>query len=152
MSRPCRTARSTTATSCGCSRKSPRAPVGPGTAHERRRQTPEPVRPAAANPSPPRSKERTMTEVLSLGPGDDRDRFARFRLISWWEQERLTRARVLVLGVGALGNEILKNLALLGIGRVFLADLDRVEDANLSRSVLFREEDRGRPKVEAAAQ
>ena len=82
--------------------------------------------------------------------GDD-DRFARFRLIGWWDQERLAKARVLVVGAGALGNEILKNLALLGVGRVFVADLDRVENSNLSRSILFRETDRDRPKAEVAA-
>ena len=67
------------------------------------------------------------------------DRFARFRLIGWWDQERLAAARVLVIGAGALGNEIIKNLALLGVGRVFVADRDRIELSNLSRSVLFRE-------------
>jgi molybdopterin/thiamine biosynthesis adenylyltransferase len=80
------------------------------------------------------------------------DRFARFRLISWWDQERLAAARILVIGAGALGNEILKDLALLGVGRVFVADRDRVENSNLSRSILFRERDCGRPKAEIAAE
>ena len=52
---------------------------------------------------------------------------------------------------GALGNEILKNLALLGVGTVVVADRDRIENSNLSRSVLFREEDCGRSKAEVAA-
>jgi molybdopterin/thiamine biosynthesis adenylyltransferase len=82
----------------------------------------------------------------------DQDRFARFRLISWWDQERLAAAKVLLIGAGALGNEILKNLALLGVGNVFLADRDRVEHSNLSRSILFRETDCGRPKALAAAE
>jgi adenylyltransferase/sulfurtransferase len=81
---------------------------------------------------------------------DDKDRFSRFRLISWWEQERLARAKALVIGAGALGNEILKNLALLGVGRILVVDLDRIENSNLSRSVLFRPEDEGRPKAPAA--
>lgn len=93
-----------------------------------------------------------MADILRVAPDADEDRFARFRLISWWDQQRLGKARILVIGAGALGNEILKNLALLGVGRVFLADLDRVANSNLSRSVLFREADCGRPKVEVAAE
>ena len=64
---------------------------------------------------------------------------------------RLVRAKILLIGAGALGNEILKNLALLGVGRVFVADRDRIETSNLSRSVLFRQEDCGRPKSQVAA-
>lgn len=81
-----------------------------------------------------------------------RGRFERFKLISWWDQSRLSQARAVVIGAGALGNEIVKNLALLGIGRVFVADMDRVEESNLSRSVLFRDETRGRFKAEAAVE
>ncbi len=95
-----------------------------------------------------------MSDVIRIdnaGPDED-DRFARFRLIGWWDQERLASARVLVIGAGALGNEILKDLALLGVGRVFVADRDRVENSNLSRSILFRERDCGRPKAEVAAE
>jgi adenylyltransferase/sulfurtransferase len=80
------------------------------------------------------------------------DRYARLRLIPWWRQDRLAAARVLVVGAGALGNEALKNLALLGVGTIYVIDLDRVEPSNLSRSVLFRAEDGGHPKAVAAAQ
>jgi adenylyltransferase/sulfurtransferase len=82
---------------------------------------------------------------------DDEDRYARLRLISWWRQEKLAAARVLVVGAGALGNEVLKNLALLGVGQVDVIDLDEIEPSNLSRSVLFRNEDGGKPKAEVAA-
>ncbi|MBI4860091.1 MAG: ThiF family adenylyltransferase [Candidatus Riflebacteria bacterium] len=83
-------------------------------------------------------------------PGGDQ-RFARFRAIEWWDQARLANARVLVVGVGALGNEVVKNLALLGVGHVALIDKDRVEQSNLSRSVLFRPADDGQPKAGCAA-
>lgn len=79
-------------------------------------------------------------------------RYERLEQISWWDQDRLRRARVLVAGAGALGNEILKHLALLGIGRIVVVDFDRVEVSNLSRSVLFRVGDRGRPKVGVVAE
>ena len=94
-----------------------------------------------------------MSDVIRISgqAQENEDRFARFRLISWWDQERLATARALVLGAGALGNEILKNLALLGVGRVFVADRDRVENSNLSRSILFRESDCGQPKASVAA-
>ena len=78
-------------------------------------------------------------------------RFARLEAIEWWNQSLLRDARVLVVGAGALGNEVVKNLALLGVGHVAIVDMDRVELSNLSRSVLFRAEDEGRPKAECAA-
>jgi adenylyltransferase/sulfurtransferase len=82
---------------------------------------------------------------------DDEDRYGRLRLISWWRQERLASSKVLVVGAGALGNEVIKNLALVGVGMIYIIDLDRVEPSNLSRSVLFRSEDGGQPKAEVAA-
>ena len=79
-------------------------------------------------------------------------RFARFGLIGWWDQRRLGSARVLVVGAGALGNELLKNLALLGVGHVTVVDGDRIEHSNLSRSVLYRAGDAGRYKADVAAE
>lgn len=90
-----------------------------------------------------------MEDVLKINIDDGR--FNRQRLIPWWNQDRLRQARVLVLGAGALGNEIVKNLALLGIGHLRVVDFDNIENSNLSRSVLFRGEDEGKPKCEVAA-
>jgi len=88
-----------------------------------------------------------------LGETDPHEeRFSRFRLIQWWDQAKLSQARVLVVGAGALGNEIVKNLALLGIGQILIADRDRIEHSNLSRSILFRASDNGKPKAEVAAE
>jgi adenylyltransferase/sulfurtransferase len=82
---------------------------------------------------------------------DDGDRYSRLRLIAWWDQERLRAAKVLVVGAGAIGNEVLKNLALVGVGNVWVIDCDQIEDSNLTRSILFRREDRGRSKAIVAA-
>ena len=82
----------------------------------------------------------------------DSDRYHTFGYISWWQQDVVRNATILVVGAGALGNEVLKNLALMGIGNVIIADFDTIEDSNLSRSVLFRASDRGRRKVDAAAE
>jgi adenylyltransferase/sulfurtransferase len=57
----------------------------------------------------------------------------------------------MIVGAGAVGNETLKNLALLGIGRVTVVDFDLVEESNLSRCVLFGSRDVGKSKAAAAA-
>lgn len=64
-----------------------------------------------------------------------------FRLMSWWDAEKVSAANVMVVGAGALGNEVLKNLALMNVGSIFIVDFDTIEYANLCRSVLFRTED-----------
>lgn len=64
-----------------------------------------------------------------------------FTLLSWFKQDKVKNAKVLVVGAGALGNEVIKNLSLFGVGTIFVCDFDRIELSNLTRSVLFREED-----------
>ncbi len=79
------------------------------------------------------------------------DRLGTFQLISWWEREKVQNARVMVVGAGALGNEVIKNLVLMGVGYIYIVDFDNIELANLSRSILYRESDSGRKKAEVAA-
>ncbi|MEO6694421.1 MAG: ThiF family adenylyltransferase [Ignavibacteria bacterium] len=76
------------------------------------------------------------------------DRYSRLELITWWDQDVLKNAKVLVAGCGALGNEIVKNLSMLGIGNISVVDMDLVEKSNLTRSVLFRKSDEGKSKAE----
>ncbi len=64
-----------------------------------------------------------------------------FQMISWWKTEDVRNAKIMVVGAGALGNEVLKNLALLNVGNILIVDFDIIEYSNLSRSVLFRESD-----------
>jgi molybdopterin/thiamine biosynthesis adenylyltransferase len=95
----------------------------------------------------------TMDELLIRFDSDRQDdRYARQKLIPWWDQERLTESSLVVVGAGALGNEVLKNLALLGIGHILVVDFDTIELSNLSRCVLFSAKDVGRPKAQVASE
>ena len=94
-----------------------------------------------------RMKKFEITEVAD----SESNPFDRQERISWWSQQKLKDAKVMVVGAGAIGNETLKNLALLGIGNIFIVDFDTISTSNLSRTVLFRKEDVGKKKAEVAA-
>ena len=65
---------------------------------------------------------------------------------------RMRNLTAAVVGVGALGDAVVRLLGMAGVGRLLLIDPDRVESSNLSRSILYRSPDAvGAPKVEAAA-
>lgn len=82
---------------------------------------------------------------------DHNSRFHRHELITWWDQAALAKARVLVVGAGALGNEVVKNLVLVGVGHVEVCDMDTIENSNLARCVFFRPTDVGQYKAEVLA-
>ena len=67
-----------------------------------------------------------------------------------WDEERINNLKIMVVGAGALGNEVLKNLALLNVGNIFIVDFDHVEYANLAKSVLYREEDCGKENLKSS--
>ncbi len=80
-----------------------------------------------------------------------KERYHRHSLIDWFDQEKIFSSYVIVVGAGAIGNELLKNLALVGIGRIHIIDFDVIEIHNLTRSILFQLKDIGKSKAEVAA-
>jgi len=93
-----------------------------------------------------------MENMLDFSKQDfEEDKYDRLRLIPWWDQKKLSDAIIMVVGAGAIGNELIKDMALLGIGRILVVDMDRIENTNLTRSVLFRSSDIGAFKAQVAA-
>ncbi|MCL2318149.1 MAG: ThiF family adenylyltransferase [Methanomassiliicoccaceae archaeon] len=82
----------------------------------------------------------------------DSDRFDRMKRIEWLDMEKIQRARCLVVGAGALGNEVIKCMVLAGFSDITVIDMDEVVSSNLSRCVFFRESDNGRKKSQVVAE
>lgn len=84
---------------------------------------------------------------------EERERYARhilLREVGGQGQQKLLSARVLVIGAGGLGSPILSYLAAAGVGAIGVCDSDVVSLSNLQRQTLFRTEDVGREKTDAA--
>jgi ubiquitin-like 1-activating enzyme E1 B len=58
------------------------------------------------------------------------------------------QAKVLMVGAGGIGCELLKNLVLTGYGEVHVVDLDTIDLSNLNRQFLFRHEHIKKSKAE----
>ena len=72
-------------------------------------------------------------------------------------QEKLANVNEFLVGAGAIGCEMLKNWALIGLatgpkGKISIADMDQIEKSNLNRQFLFRPKDVGKLKSECAAE
>ncbi len=94
-----------------------------------------------------------MSTDIELNKSDfEETRYSRLELIPWWNQELLHNSTVMVVGAGAIGNELIKNLALLGVGKIVIVDMDKIEQTNLTRSILYRMKDVGKYKSQAAAE
>jgi len=67
-------------------------------------------------------------------------------------QEKLSEAKVLVIGCGGLGGPVLSYLAAAGVGTIGLIEFDTVSLSNLHRQIIFETKEVGQPKIEIAKQ
>lgn len=86
---------------------------------------------------PDKDKDYTIYGIESI----DSDMFDRQKRIEGWDQKIIQDSTVMVIGAGAIGNELVKNLVLTGIGKIILIDYDFINTSNLNRCVLFNIED-----------
>ncbi|MBI4406437.1 ThiF family adenylyltransferase [Candidatus Micrarchaeota archaeon] len=81
----------------------------------------------------------------------DHDKHDRQKRVKGWKQEQVENSRACVVGAGALGNEVVKNLLQLGVRQLTVVDFDTVVKANLNRCVFFTEEDAENKTLKAEA-
>ncbi|MHA1166435.1 MAG: HesA/MoeB/ThiF family protein [Candidatus Hodarchaeales archaeon] len=79
------------------------------------------------------------------------DKYDRQKRLPIWNQSIINSAVITVVGAGGTGCEVLKNLALLGIGHLIIVDPDTVEFSNLSRQLFYTKDDVGKPKATVVA-
>ncbi len=65
-------------------------------------------------------------------------------------QEKIKRVSILVVGAGGLGSSVIQYLSAAGVGKIGIVDDDKVELSNLNRQLIYRGNDLGKSKVDAA--
>ncbi len=95
-----------------------------------------------------------LTAMACVIPASD-ERYLRHHMlpqVGRAGQERLSRARVTLIGAGGLGSPVAFYLAAAGVGTITLIDQDRIDRSNLQRQILHTDERVGSLKVESARQ
>jgi molybdopterin/thiamine biosynthesis adenylyltransferase len=82
---------------------------------------------------------------------EGKERYGRQLLIPGWNQDKLSGATVLIVGLGGLGSASALYLGAAGVGKLRICDGDKVERSDLNRQILYAESSLGRPKVEEAS-
>jgi ubiquitin-activating enzyme E1 C len=93
---------------------------------------------------------KLLTRDTNIKPeaANEFDDETRVAIKDYW----LTSVKILIIGAGGLGCELLKNLAMLGIKNIDIIDLDTIDVTNLNRQFLFRKKDIGQWKSNVAAE
>ena len=90
-------------------------------------------------------------EILALQNNIIPERYQRnLGVISPSEQAKLLQSKVVIIGAGGLGGTVLELLTRMGIGKLIIADKDRIVDSNLNRQILSTETNLGQRKTEVA--
>ncbi len=96
-------------------------------------------------------KEQSSNFFSPLLSPEEQKRLDRQLRLPGLRQSIIKQSKVLIVGVGGLGTEVAKNLAALGVGTIYLCDMDYIEYSNLNRQILFIEAKEGESKAVAAA-
>jgi len=104
---------------------------------------------ASSSPNPPAGRYEHIRKVLERrGPFTHADFEAGPEILQFMRET----ARVLIVGAGGLGCELVKDIALMGFRNIHIIDMDTIDLSNLNRQFLFRVTDVGKPKAEVAAE